>query len=389
METTLLTKENAHRVTMVRRKDEPGSEPVPFKYRGKREFGIGNFYHLVGEAKAERILPKNEFTEWEVVEFAHPGYLEEYWETACRAHSWNSDDPDLRGEDNIASYEKELHEDLMSMPEEEHSRYLDSYKHHLLAVWAAKSRVASAAVTGPTGFNSRRNDKAERTYYNRNQEFRGWRERVLTAVKKRQKIQKNQEERMDEEWQKVQEDINHTAETIRNIDSGVECGYNRSLFVSNLFGRIATHANKGNVEIVDKAIALVREWNAKCKKDIITGRHSFFKLPEIARKIRQQAEVNANRENKEVTFEGGRLVWNYAEERLQMFFNDKPDEETRHKLHREFRFNWSGKNMAWQRQLTRNAVEAARQFLNIELESTGITPKQGDNYPFPREQSES
>ena len=33
METTLLTKENAHRVTMVRRVDAPESEPVAFLFR--------------------------------------------------------------------------------------------------------------------------------------------------------------------------------------------------------------------------------------------------------------------------------------------------------------------------------------------------------------------
>ncbi|MCS3266544.1 hypothetical protein NXX78_09740 [Bacteroides fragilis] len=35
MKTTLLTKENAHRVTMVRRVDASESEPVAFLFRGK------------------------------------------------------------------------------------------------------------------------------------------------------------------------------------------------------------------------------------------------------------------------------------------------------------------------------------------------------------------
>lgn len=39
METTLLTKENAHRVTMVRRVDAPESEPVAF-LSGERDTGI-------------------------------------------------------------------------------------------------------------------------------------------------------------------------------------------------------------------------------------------------------------------------------------------------------------------------------------------------------------
>ena len=36
METTLLTKENAHRVTMVRRVDAPESEPVDYLWRRQR-----------------------------------------------------------------------------------------------------------------------------------------------------------------------------------------------------------------------------------------------------------------------------------------------------------------------------------------------------------------
>ena len=43
MEAIMLTKQNAHRVTMVRRKDDPTSTsaPVPFRWRGDRRIGIG------------------------------------------------------------------------------------------------------------------------------------------------------------------------------------------------------------------------------------------------------------------------------------------------------------------------------------------------------------
>ena len=72
--------------------------------------------------------------------------------------------------------------------------------------------------------------------------------------------------------EKVLADIDSTAETIHSLDMGKERGYSRAIFVSNLFGRIATHAKNGNVEIVDRAVARVREWNAKCRKPIITER---------------------------------------------------------------------------------------------------------------------
>ena len=57
METTLLTKENAHRVTMVRRVDAPESEPVAFLFRGKR-YGYYSYSHLVGNPGGEEILAR-------------------------------------------------------------------------------------------------------------------------------------------------------------------------------------------------------------------------------------------------------------------------------------------------------------------------------------------
>ena len=123
METTLLTKENAHRVTMVRRVDAPESEPVAFLFRGKR-YGYCSYSHLVGNPGGEEILAPANFKDWEVVEVAHPGYLEEYFRRACDSYNLTSFSPEERGETDIASHEKELHEDLQSMPEQQRERYM-------------------------------------------------------------------------------------------------------------------------------------------------------------------------------------------------------------------------------------------------------------------------
>lgn len=366
MDIIILTRQNAHRVTMVRRKDDPQSAPIAFHWRGDRRIGIGNFNHLLGEGDAARIIREEEFKQWAVTATKHPGYLESLWNAAYDAHYWSSQHPDIRGEDEITSYEQELHADLQTIPESRREQYLTTYKDHLSGVWVAESRVASAFVTGPAGFNQRRNERARNAYDNKYSAFRQWRERTLKAIEKYKETQKTPEERCNKLWTTVQADINRTAAMIHTIDLGQERGYSRALFVSGLCGRVGTHANNGHVEIVDRAIELVREWNAKCQKPIITERHSFFKLPEVARCVRQKAEEMATRENKEVVFEGGRLVWNYAEDRLQILFNKIPDKEFRQRMHRKFRFNWSRTNEAWQRQLTDNAVQAARRLLNLK-----------------------
>ena len=185
---------------------------------------------------------------------------------------------------------------------------------------------------------------------------------VLTLIDKASALV--DEQRAAELWQKVEADIDSTAETIHNLDTGRERGYSRALFVSNLFGRISTYAKNGNVEIVERAVARVREWNAKCSKPIITERHSLFKLPDEARSVRQKAEETASRENKEVAFEGGKVVWNYEADRLQILFDAIPSEEVRSKLKMRA-FKWSPRFQAWQRQLTDNAVHAARMVLGL------------------------
>ena len=54
-------------------------------------------------------------------------------------------------------------------------------------------------------------------------------------------------------------------------------------------------------------------------------------------------------------FEGGTAVANKEENRLQLLFDDKPDDETRNTLKKNG-FNWSPSNQAWQRQLTQNVI---------------------------------
>ena len=57
-------------------------------------------------------------------------------------------------------------------------------------------------------------------------------------------------------------------------------------------------------------------------------------------------------------FEGGTVEMNREDNRLQIFFEEKPDEKTRETL-KENGFRWSPKAGAWQRQLNDNAIYAA------------------------------
>ena len=68
------------------------------------------------------------------------------------------------------------------------------------------------------------------------------------------------------------------------------------------------------------------------------------------------------------TFDGGEVVANSEENRLQIFFDEKPDKQKRSAL-KGNGFKWSPSQGAWQRQLNDNAIYAASRMEFLRPES--------------------
>lgn len=64
-------------------------------------------------------------------------------------------------------------------------------------------------------------------------------------------------------------------------------------------------------------------------------------------------------------FDGGHVEVNKEDNRLRIFFDEKPNEDTRSEL-KSHGFKWSPKNSAWQRQITANAFRAADRIACIQ-----------------------
>ena len=220
-------------------------------------------------------------------------------------------------------------------------------------------------VTGPAKFNCQRNNKALDAYQNRFDEFHNWRNRFKSAMERMKEAAKPEERKQEEAWSRLKRDIASSAQTIHDIDTGKARGYSRALFVSSILNKVSTYAGKGEVEIVQKAVDFITDFNAKCKKPVITPRNRFFQLPEMARQARLKLQEIRERENRELKFEGGTLVWNYEADRLQILFDSIPDDQKRKDL-KSYGFKWAPRYQAWQRQLTQNAVYAVQRVLNLQ-----------------------
>lgn len=90
-------------------------------------------------------------------------------------------------------------------------------------------------------------------------------------------------------------------------------------------------------------------------------------IKRVEKRLAELDKLEAEKANptENVQFEGGEIVRNAAENRLQIVFDDIPDPELREAL-KANGFRWSPKNKAWQRQLTPNAESAARRVLGLK-----------------------
>lgn len=287
--------------------------------------------------------------------------IEGLYEAAYRAYQHISFDPEKRAAQTVKDYETELNEDLQSMPEAEQERYTEGYKKYLFAFLSAKSRTMSSMITGPANFPVARNQKALNAEHARLCEFTEWRDKALKSIAKRIEQNKPEAQKKSETWARLESGILDSAATIHGINTGTERGYNKALFVSSIYKRVEVFALHGDVEMVSRAIDCIRHFN-ETMGVVITERHKFFGLLEVAENIKAALQEKATAESQESEINGVRVVKNIQADRLQLFFEGKPAPDMISKL-KHAAFKWSPTNGCWQRQLTSNAIYAAEKIL--------------------------
>lgn len=370
IEQILLSKKNYHRASKVVSLENPEQGEWLFNWRGKKL--SDNLMHcdyahtaICISNNEEVIISDKDLASWAVTEWKYEVNLEEFWNCAYEAFYSTSFSPEERGAYYIRMYEEELNADIEKIPEEEKERYISKYKEWVHTLFDKHSRIMSAMITGPARFPTQRNEKMNNYYDSAVREFREWREKALKAIARRIEDAKPEEQKTEEEWVRLKRSIGSSARTIKGINEGTERGYNKALFVSSIYGKVETYAKRGDVAMVEKAIAYVRELNKQ--SSIITERHKFFKLDEMAKAVCEAQEVRSNKEDAEILFDGGRVIKNYSEDRVQIVFDTKPQPDVISNLkHNGFR--WSPRFSAWQRQLTNNAYYAVTRVIPVTIE---------------------
>lgn len=354
IEQILLSKKNYHRALKVVNIATPEQGEWLFNWRGKKlsqSLMSCDYAHTAVRIldNAEIVISDKDLSLWVVTEWKYEVNLEELWKCACDAFYSTSFNPEERGAYYIHMYEEELNDDIQKMPEEERERYISKYKEWVRSLFGKHSRIMSVAITGPARFPSKRNEKMNNYYDSAVNEFRAWREKALKSIARKIEDAKPEEQKSEEEWMRVKKMIDE------------------HFLPTNLYNKLETIARNGKVDLINKAIEYVRSLNESRVRPVFTNRHKFWKLAELANQSIAKLSERENKENSEILFDGGRVIKNYSEDRVQIVFDTKPQPDVISNLkHNGFR--WSPRFSAWQRQLTNNAYYAVSRVIPITIE---------------------
>lgn len=179
-----------------------------------------------------------------------------------------------------------------------------------------------------------------------------------------------------EEYKKEVDYIYELAESIKNVN-GIDIQEKLQCLCDKYAKKLADWINRKNSSDsnhVSWAIAGPANYNMKKHNQWETRTTKLFEegkqidniieevkdLRTYKPKVAKQGVVNNNYNFTNDFFE---VVQNEEENRIQLFFDGKPNEEIRNLLkHNGFR--WSSKNVCWQRQLTANARMTVRYIIN-------------------------
>lgn len=259
---------------------------------------------------------------------------------ACRMISM---DPERMGNHICIECSEELNEFLAQIPEELHAEYEAKYLQKWRQWLAALSRCYSVLITGPARFNSRRHEKMNDYERAARQRLKDWSEKVVKRI--------NRQERLTG-WQEV-ERLQSKLDTLTDLQE-----------IMKAANKVCRSTKLSDVEKVDELVSLgIKEQDAvmllhPTQRWQSVGFATYQLQNNLAKIKATQAAIErhkamAEAEDKEITFNGGRVVVCNSDERMRFYFDEIPSVEVRNLMKRNA-FKWSPKNGAWQRQLTAN-----------------------------------
>ncbi len=298
------------------------------------------------------------------------------YDLAHRAHSGTSWVPEQRAKYEQKSYAEHMGrvwadlEKRAKTPEAkkgaegEFERYRQNWLSKYSDLLSSKSRIVSAFVAGPSKFPSRTMEKRNNAYGNKLNDFVDWDKRAQNAM--RETVDPTAPRAISAD----------RADAVQALQAKIDAAKKQQ----NMMKAANAIVHNQKLSDADKVQQIVNKFTWKegtahrlLEKDF-AGRTGFpdYELKNNSANIRRMEariegikRVRAKSEGSG-TFAGGKVEENAANNRVQVFFDEKPSSEMRDKL-KAHGFHWSPTEGAWQRQRNENARYAVKQLLGVDL----------------------
>lgn len=287
-----------------------------------------------------------------------------------RAYYWTSFNPEKRAERFNAEYEQAQidFENFVNA-----QNITDEQKSECLAYWSdrlyknavdylnAESRCISRAITGPAKFPVKKAEKAQASAEAKLNDYVYTLDKMKSAeIFNRYLTAEQKQNRVDEQkWREIKYTL---SEFVAYKKHGLTLDPNNWTFNAfpHLKRAFTTQAQNGNFAMCDKILEYLHERQSeglKVEKNIKI-------LTDILDEWK--AKLATPQESTEKEVDGVRIVENTEENRLQLFFDGKPEADIIALL-KQHAFKWSPRFKAWQRILTPNAKFALNEYILPKL----------------------
>ena len=213
----------------------------------------------------------------------------------------------------------------------------------------------STMITGGANFPTRQNDKANASYDNRHNELMQWREKAINRIHKILK-----EHRIDAAGGEI--------DVMKSKLSDAEEMQNWMKAINKIL-RAKKTSDEEKVQQVHDQFGLSEHTIHKLMtpdygKPGFKGWQLTNNNANIKRMKTRVTEMQTRDDTPttEIEFDGGTIIDNCEDDRVQILFDDKPDDEMRGKL-KSSGWRWSPSVGVWQRKKTGAAMASAKQIL--------------------------
>ncbi len=283
--------------------------------------------------------------------------LEKFRQQANRAHYGTSFSPEQRGETTVKNYSEELENDLQFIKgiaekygkesTEAAGKYQQRYERHFSAWLSSKSNCISPMITGPAKFPTQRAEKYNRWEENKYKYFREWRQKVLGLI-----------ERSFKPKETPLTELERAKNDLATREKNHELMKRSNAILRKAKGNDATTQliAIGLSESLARELQQPGNWWGKgyARFELSNNLANIQRLKDRVAQLEAKASKHASGEQQEMEINGVKVVRNYEADRLQLYFDGKPDAETINKLKRNG-WRWSPFGKCWQRKLTPQA----------------------------------